>query len=108
MAAINYVQASEFEALIAEKTLTVVDFTASWCGPCKLVAPLMEQLAKDYEGRITVVKVDIDQDKSLAKQFEVRSIPAVLMFLGGDRLATLVGVKPYPEFTALVEQHLAS
>ncbi len=107
MATVNYVQADEFEALLAGECLAVVDFTASWCGPCKLVAPLMEQLADAYDGRVSVAKVNIDDHKAIAKQFEVKSIPAVLMFKGGELVENLVGVKPYEEFSQAVEKHLA-
>lgn len=107
MATVNYVQADEFEALLAGELLAVVDFTASWCGPCKLVAPLMEQLADSYEGRVAVAKVNIDDHKAIAKQFEVKSIPAVLMFKGGELVENLVGVKPYEEFSQAVDKHLA-
>lgn len=106
MATVDYVQAEEFEALVAVNDLAVVDFTASWCGPCKLVAPLMEQLADAYEGRVAIAKVNIDDNKAIAKLYAVKSIPAVLIFQGGELKETLVGVKPYEEFSQAVERYL--
>lgn len=107
MATVDFVQAEEFEALVAVSDLTVVDFTASWCGPCKLVAPLMDQLAAAYEGKVKVAKVNIDDNKEIAKLYAVKSIPAVLIFKQGELLETMVGVKPYEEFSQAVDKHLA-
>lgn len=107
MATVDFVQAEEFEALVAVNDLTVVDFTASWCGPCKLVAPLMDQLAAAYEGKVKVAKVNIDDNKEIAKLYAVKSIPAVLIFKQGELLETMVGVKPYEEFSQAVDKHLA-
>ncbi len=107
MATVDYVQGEAFEALVAVSDLAVVDFTASWCGPCKLVAPLMEQLADAYEGKAAIAKVNIDDNKDIAKQYAVKSIPAVLIFKGGELVETFVGVKPYEEFSQAVEKHLA-
>lgn len=106
MTTVAYVEESNFETLIANDTLTVVDFTASWCGPCRKISPYMDQLAQDFEGKATIVKLDIDQAKAIAKQYEVRSIPAVLMFKAGQTVETIVGVKPYETFSEAVEKHL--
>jgi thioredoxin 1 len=106
MTTIAYVEASNFDALIANDTLTIVDFTASWCGPCRKISPYMDQLAQDFSGKATVVKLDIDQAKAIAKQYEVRSIPAVLMFKAGQTVETIVGVKPYETFSDAAAKHL--
>jgi thioredoxin 1 len=97
---------TEFDSLLTDKSLLVVDCTASWCGPCKLVAPLMDQLVNQYEDRAKVFKLDLDNNKSIAKRFAIKSIPAVMLFKQGELVETLVGVKPYEEFTAAVERHL--
>ncbi|MEB3335830.1 MAG: thioredoxin [Leptolyngbyaceae bacterium] len=106
MATVAYIQDSEFDALLAETKPVVIDFTASWCGPCRKIAPLMDQLAEDYEGRARVFKLDLDQNKVLAKKFEIRSIPAVLIFKGGELVAKFVGVAPYETFSSTLEKHL--
>lgn len=106
MTSVNYVQSKEFEQLITQEKLVVADYTASWCGPCRLVSPLMDQLAADYQGRATVVKIDIDQNKDNAKQYEIRSIPAVLIFKNGEVVENLVGKQPYDVFSNALENHL--
>ena len=97
---------TEFDALLATGSLIVVDCTATWCGPCKLVAPLIDKLADDYEDRAKIFKLDIDTNKPIAKRFGLRSIPAVMFFKSGALVETLVGVKPYEEFSAAVERSL--
>ncbi len=103
---VAYVEGSEFDTLLASEKVVVVDFTATWCGPCRIVAPLMEQLAEEYQGRLQVVKVDVDNNKPIFKRFGLRSIPAVLMFKDGELAESIVGVSPYEEFTAAVNKLL--
>lgn len=105
MTDIPYIQDDKFDTLINNGSLVVVDFTASWCGPCRKISPYMEQLATDYSGQVTVVKMDIDQETP--KKFAVRRIPAVLFFKDGEHLETLVGVSPYETFADAVAKHLA-
>lgn len=97
---------TEFDSLLANESLLVVDCTATWCGPCKLVAPLMDQLADEYGGRVKVFKLDLDTNQPVAKRFGIKSIPAVMFFKGGELTETLVGVKPYEEFSSIVERLL--
>jgi thioredoxin 1 len=97
---------TEFDSLLKSESLLVVDCTATWCGPCKLVAPLIDRLADDYRDRAKVFKLDLDSNKPVAKRFGIRSIPAVMVFKQGKLIETLVGVKPYEEFTAAVERQL--
>lgn len=94
---------SEFDALLANEPCLVVDCTATWCGPCKLVAPLMDQLADDYRDRAKVFKLDLDANRPLSKRFGIRSIPAVMFFKDGELKETLVGVKPYEDFSNTLE-----
>lgn len=105
---VAYVQESEFDALLteSEEKVVVVDFTATWCGPCRLISPLMEQLAQQYKGRVKVVKVDVDSNKPIFKKFGLRSIPAVLLFKDGVLAETIVGVSPYEQFSEAVEKLL--
>ncbi|MEO0491533.1 MAG: thioredoxin [Cyanobacteria bacterium J06639_14] len=97
---------TEFDSLLANETLLVVDCTATWCGPCKLVAPLMDQLADDYGDRVKVFKVDLDENRPVAKRFGIKSIPAVLFFKQGELADTVVGAKPYEEFSDAVKRLL--
>ena len=97
---------TEFDSLLANEPLLVVDFTAPWCGPCKVVGPLMDQLAEEYLDRAKVFKLDLDNNKSLAKRFGIRSIPAVMFFKQGELAKTIVGVKAYEEFSGALEEVL--
>ena len=97
---------TEFDSLLKSESLLVVDCTATWCGPCKLVAPLIDRLADDYRDRAKVFKLDLDSNKPVAKRFGIKSIPAVMVLKQGKLIETLVGVKPYEEFTAAVERQL--
>lgn len=97
---------AEFDGLVSAESVLVVDCTASWCGPCKLVAPLMDQLAEEYLDRAKVLKLDLDSNPGVAKRFGIRSIPAVMFFKQGQLVETLVGVKPYDEFSQAVQQLL--
>lgn len=106
MSKVLQIQDSDFDELLTDDGLVVVDFTAPWCGPCRKIAPLMEQLAEEYEGRVKVAKLDIDQNKINAKKFGIKSIPAVLIFKGGEMVENLVGVAPYEKFTDAVNQHV--
>ena len=97
---------TEFDSLLTNESLLVVDCTATWCGPCKLVSPLMDRLAEEYGDRAQVFKLDLDTNKPVAKRFEIKSIPAVMFFKNGELLETLIGVKPYEEFSSALERHL--
>ncbi|NJL85902.1 MAG: thioredoxin [Leptolyngbyaceae cyanobacterium SM1_1_3] len=98
---------AEFDTLLESEPVFVVDCTASWCGPCKLIAPLIDQLAEAYSDRAKVLKLDLDENKSVAKRFGIRSIPAVMYFKQGELAETLVGAKPYEEFSSALDKHLA-
>lgn len=107
MASATFVQdEAAFDALLAEAPVCVVDCTATWCGPCKLVAPLMDQLAAEYSDRAKVCKLDLDDNKAVAKRFGIKSIPAVMFFKQGELVETLVGVKPYAEFSSALDRIL--
>jgi thioredoxin 1 len=89
------------------KGLVIVDFWATWCGPCHMVAPIMEQLAAEHQGKVKVLKVDVDANQSTAMRFNVRSIPSILFFKDGRHVDTLVGAYPKPAFEQKIQQHLA-
>jgi thioredoxin 1 len=94
---------AELDSLLETEPVLVVDCTATWCGPCKLVGPLIDQLAGEYGDRAKILKLDIDANKPVAKRFGLRSIPAVLYFKQGELVQTIVGVKPYEEFSNTLE-----
>ncbi|MEH2071043.1 MAG: thioredoxin [Nostoc sp.] len=97
---------TEFDTLLETEPLFVVDCTATWCGPCKLIAPLIDQLAAQYSARVKVFKLDLDANQPVAKRFGIRSIPVVMLFKQGKLVETMVGVKPYEEFSSTLDKYL--
>ncbi len=89
------------------KGLVIVDFWATWCGPCHMVAPIMEQIAGEYDGKVKVTKVDVDANQRTAMRFNVRSIPSILFFRDGHHVDTLVGAYPKTVFDQKIQQHLS-
>jgi thioredoxin 1 len=91
-----------------EKGLVVVDFWAEWCGPCRALAPLVDQLATTYAGRVKVAKLDVDANQRTTMRFNVRSIPAVLFFKDGRHVDTIIGLTQKSILEERVEKHLAA
>ncbi len=85
----------------------LVDFWAAWCGPCKAVAPALEQLAREMNGRAHVAKINVDDNGDLANRFGIRSIPTLLVFKNGKVVDQLVGAAPKEQIRRMVEKHLA-
>lgn len=102
MTTVEYIQETELNSLLSDNELVVLDCTATWCGPCKVVSPLMDKLADEYKGLATVVKIDVNENPNVAKQLDIRSIPAVMFFKNGDLLEKIVGIAPYEKFSAAV------
>ncbi len=86
--------------------LALVDFWATWCGPCHVIAPIIEQLAEEYDGQLKVGKVDVDANQKTAMRFNVRSIPSVLLFKNGQHVDTVVGAVPKADLVEKIEAHL--
>ena len=93
---------------IVEKAqgLVVVDFWAEWCGPCRMIAPSLEQLAREHAGKLTIAKLDVDTNNKTAMRFNVRSIPTLMFFKDGKHVDTVVGAVPKPTLDQKVKQHL--
>ncbi|WP_414046778.1 thioredoxin [Macrococcus equi] len=95
---------TNFEENIKEG-VTLVDFWAPWCGPCKMIAPVLEDLAKDVEGKANIVKVDVDENQATAAKFEVMSIPTLIVFKDGQAVDKVVGFQPKEQLQAVLEKH---
>ena len=87
------INSQNFETLIADSKPVVVDFGATWCGPCQMVAPIIEELAHEYDGRVVIGKCDVDQDSDLSGRFNVRNIPTILFIKNGEVVSKLVGAQ---------------
>lgn len=87
--------------------LTVVDFWATWCGPCRMIAPILDQLAQEYQGKVKITKLDVDQNIRTASRFNVRSIPMLLFFKGGKVVDQIIGAVPKTAIESKFQQHAA-
>ena len=84
----------------------LVDFWAPWCGPCRMVAPIVDEIAKEFEGRIKVVKLNTDENPNVASQYGIRSIPTLMVFKGGQKVATVVGAVPKTTLASTISKYL--
>lgn len=100
---------ANFEAEVLQSDVPVlVDFWAPWCGPCRTIAPALEQLAKDYDGQFKVAKVNVDENQQYAAQLGVRGIPAMFLFRDGQMVDQMVGALPKPAIEERVKKVLAT
>ncbi|EOB9296690.1 thioredoxin [Staphylococcus aureus] len=84
----------------------LVDFWATWCGPCKMIAPVLEELAADYEGKADILKLDVDENPSTAAKYEVMSIPTLIVFKDGQPVDKVVGFQPKENLAEVLDKHL--
>ena len=99
----------DFETKVLEestKRLVVVDFWAPWCGPCRMVAPIVDEISKEFEGKIKVFKLNTDENPNVASQYGIRSIPTLMVFKGGQKVDTVVGAVPKATLSGTISKHL--
>ncbi len=94
------------QEVLKAKGLVMVDFWAVWCGPCKMVAPIVDELSKEYEGRLKVAKLNTDENPGIASQYQIMGIPTLLIFKDGKPIDKIVGAAPKKQFKDKIESHL--
>lgn len=101
-----HLKESEFDEKIASAPVAMVDFWATWCGPCKMLAPVIDKLGEQYSGKAVIAKVDVDENQGLAAKFGVMSIPTVIFFKNGKEIDRKVGVQPAGAFTQILDANV--
>ena len=99
---IEEIKNSDFTDVLSSK-LAVVDFSAVWCGPCQMLAPVMEELSDEMDGEVDFFSADVDENRDLAYQFDIQSIPAIVVFANGEEVTRTVGFQPKEELKELIE-----
>ena len=108
MADVNF-KDSDFEAEVLKSEMpVVVDFWAEWCAPCRIVSPIIEELAKDYEGKVKVGKLNVDENPQTSQTYNVMSIPRIILFNDGQPVKTLIGAQAKENFKRAIDEVLAS
>lgn len=102
----NIINTNDFETLLAKKGTLLVDFYADWCGPCKMMSPIVEALSQKMKGKADVVKVNVDREASLANKFGVVSIPCFIFFKNGEKVDTLIGGQPENKLEETLSKYL--
>jgi thioredoxin 1 len=104
---IHYVSDATFEAEVVQAPLPVlVDYWAEWCGPCRMIAPILEEVSQEYAGRLTVAKLNVDENQQTPAKFGIRGIPTLMLFKNGDIAATKVGALSKSQLTAFIDSHI--
>jgi len=94
------------DEVLGADTPVLVDFWAPWCGPCRMVAPVLEEIANDYDGKVKVVKVNVDENGDTATRYGIMSIPTMLLFKGGEPVETITGFRKKEILSSLINKHL--
>ncbi|MFN3396116.1 MAG: thioredoxin [Thermodesulfovibrionales bacterium] len=93
--------------VLQSKGIVMVDFWAVWCGPCRMIAPTVEELAKEYEGKIKVAKLNTDENPDIASRYKIMGIPTIMFFKDGEKVDQIVGAVPKPQLKAKIESLLS-
>ena len=105
---IKHISDSSFENDVLKSDKPVlVDYWAEWCGPCKMIAPILDEVSSAYQGKLTVAKMNVDENRDVPAKFGIRGIPTLMLFKGGELAATKVGAMSKAQLTAFIDQQLA-
>ena len=104
---VHYISDDSFEQEVLQAGVPVlVDYWAEWCGPCRMIAPILEEVSKEYAGRLTVAKLNVDENQQTPAKFGIRGIPTLMLFKNGDIAATKVGALSKSQLTAFIDSHI--
>ncbi|MBU6420773.1 MAG: thioredoxin TrxA [Gammaproteobacteria bacterium] len=104
---IVYTSDANFESDVLKSSVPVlVDYWAEWCGPCKMIAPILDEIATDYQGKLKIAKVNVDQNAQLTQKYGIRSIPTLMLFKGGSVQAQKIGALSKSQLTAFIETNI--
>ena len=105
---IKHLSDASFEADVLQAgTPVLVDYWAEWCGPCKMIAPILDEVATAYQGKLTIAKMNVDENREIPAKFGIRGIPTLMLFKNGELAATKVGAMSKAQLTAFIDQQLA-
>ena len=107
MSEVLHMNDADFESIVVNSDIPVLlDFWAPWCGPCKMIAPVLDELAPEFAGKVKIVKMNVDDNQTTPAQFGVRSIPTLLLIKNGQVVATQVGALPKTQLANFINQHI--
>ncbi|TAK90247.1 MAG: thioredoxin TrxA [Burkholderiaceae bacterium] len=107
MSEIKYVSDATFEQdVVKADGAVLIDYWAEWCGPCKMIAPVLEEISKEYDGRLQIAKMNVDENQETPAKFGIRGIPTLMLFKNGAVVATKVGALSKSQLTAFLDSHL--
>ena len=104
---IKHITDQSFEADVLQSDKPVlVDYWAEWCGPCKMIAPILDDVSKDYDGRLQIAKMNVDENRDIPAKFGIRGIPTLMLFKGGQKVDTVVGAVPKTTLSGTITKYL--